>query len=48
MIYYNDTKVAMKLLGDKDVTLRNHWRDQDAPYEPGERTLHTLMALEEP
>ena len=31
----------MELLGDKDMTLRNHWCDQDVPYEHGERTLDT-------
>ena len=37
-------KVAMELLGDKGMTLWNHWRDQDVPYEHEERTLDTLMA----
>ena len=27
------------------MTLRNHWRDEDVPYEHGERTLDTLMIL---
>ena len=35
----------MELQGDKDMTLRYHWRDQDVPYEHGERTLDTLMTL---
>ena len=42
MKYYNDTKIAMELLGDKDMTLPNHWRDP-VPYEHWERTLDTLM-----